>query len=262
MVARGDVFDLELTLPGAARSGLTHHAFAASSQQHIDTDGITVLISTTTGSQNQVRFPFACYIDAPDIYTHERGRPFQTDRPITPTQLGSLAVADLPQRVGYVAPRLFTGDGCRKGFGANDVFKVHLQLPGRMESLAKIYPIPQDVSREALGKSVPVERLSIWSITGSANPWLIVSNDKSNLLATFVQGLELLPEPPPGVHPPLDPGDTTLGGVPYSLGASLIMIGTGPRDGVTPAILSRRLGTATVSGQQKVNAHLAWMLAL
>jgi len=256
------VFDLELTLPGMARSALTHHAFAVSSQEHTEAHSVVVLISTTTGSRNQVRLPFACYIDEPALYTHEAGRPFETDRPITPTQLGTIAVGDLPQRVGFVGPGFFTGEGCTKMFGAHDVLRVQLQLPGRMASLAKVYARPRDLAAEALERPVPVRRLSIWSATGSATPWVIVSNDKNNLLTGFLNGLELVTSPPARNPSPLDPGDITLPGGPYWLGVKLAMLGKGPAGTATPGMIERQLGDATVSGGHRVDEHLIAMLGL
>ncbi len=262
MANRGDVFDLELTLPGMARSGLTHHAFAVSSQRHIDVHSTVVLISTTTGSRDQVRLPFACFIDNAGVYSHESGRPFETDRPITPTQLGSVGVEALPPRVGYVGPEFFSGEGCAKGFGASDVLRVQLQLPGRMASLAKVYANPRDVSEEALGQTVPVRRLSVWSVTGSSNPWLIVSNEKNNLLTAFLNGIELLSAPPAGHPQQLDAADISPSGGPYWLGVELKMLGKGGTGRATSEMIERQLGAATASGQYRVDQHLAEILGL
>jgi hypothetical protein len=256
------VFDLELTLPGMARSGLTHHAFAVSSPEHIEMHAVVVLVSTTTGSRNQVRLPFACYIDKPNVYTHEEGRPFEIDRPITPTQLGTIAVSELPQRVGLVGPDFFTGAGCTKMFGAHDVLQVQLQLPDRMASLAKVYAKPRDVAAEALDRPVPVRRLSIWSVTGSVTPWVIVSNDKSNLLTGFLNALELVMSPPAGNPSRLDPGDITLPGGPYWLGVRLAMLGKGPATTANPGMIERQLGDSTASGRHRIDEHLLAILGL
>jgi len=252
---RGNVYDLAIPLAGAPLSGLSHHAFAVSNDKFAQANQKVVLISTTTGSTGQVRAPFAFFIKD-SVYTHERGRPFLTERPITPTLLATVPLGSLRDRVGYVSDTFFTGSGCTQGYGANDAIRVQLQLPGRMHALAKLYRNPQDVSNEALTSRLPVERLSIWSVQGQRNPWIIVSNDKHNLKTGYVQGMEVLSRPCPYPQTELSPDDTTYAKAPRYLGANLCVFRKKSASASGPDTLESNLGTVCQAAASKVDAHL------
>jgi hypothetical protein len=136
MASRGDVFDVDLALAGTDPSGRTHHAFAVCADEFIAANSKVVLISTTRGSRGQVRPPFGFYFSE-TLYVHERGRALQMSRPVTPTLLATVPDRDLPQRVGYVTEGFFTGEQCKRGFGAFDALRVQFQLPSRGTLRAK-----------------------------------------------------------------------------------------------------------------------------
>jgi len=260
MPYRGRVYDLVIDLPCTRSSGIRHHAFAVNSREYTARNGLLILISTTTGASYQVRKPFAFFVTDQTVYRPLRGRPFDTDRPVTPTLLGTFEIADLPDPVGEVTPAFFTGEGCRNGYGAEDALRVQLQLPGRMDSLAKLYRnSARDVSKAALGRDVAVERLSIWSVRGQTNPWVIVSNDKNNAFTGYVHGVELLTDPAT-FYPetPLELGDSTLAAQ-YFLGPRLRVFcqrGSSRFDDVLVDCLGE------VRAENRVNAHLMSMLGL
>lgn len=258
---RGHVYDMALPLAGLTNSGLRHHAFSIASQGYIDANAATIVISATTGSRDQVRAPFAFYITDPALYHHEQGRQFEIDRPITPTLLAVIPTANLGQKVGTVGQGFFTGDGCLKNYGANDAIRVHFQLPGRLDALAKLYRLPRDVTAAALGKAASTDRLSIWRVQDDPHPWLLVTNDKNNRLTGFATGLRLLESQAPFPQTNLAPDDHTLAGD-LSLGSVLqVMPFAAGRPAFTGSLVER-LGFMNPGGAKKTDAHLAAMFGV
>jgi hypothetical protein len=130
-----------------------------------------------------------------------------------------------------------------------------------MQSLAKLYrSSARDVSRDALGHAVTVERLSVWSVSGRANPWLVVSNDKNNHLTGYVHGIELLRRQTAKSYPDtrLLPDDNTLA-EDLLLGPTLQMF-CKPGPGTPADMLAGQLGR--VWAEEKVNAHIMLILDL
>jgi len=260
---RGDVFHAALPLPGTADTGLRHHAFSVASPEYIAANAATILISSTTGSRYQVRLPFGLFLVDAQLYQHEQGRNFDITRPVTPTLLGVVPLAKLGRRIGTVGAGFFTGVGCQNNYGANDALRVQLQLPGRMEALAKIYRQPRDVAHAPAEGPSPTDRLSIWSEPASPRLWLLVSNDKNNRTTGIVTGLELVDAPAAFPSTTLSSTDQTLGRQ-VCLGSILRQFrlqrpgSTGPK----PGFLGARVGEVTAGGQPKVDAHLEAMLGL
>ncbi len=247
---RGDVYEIGIDLPGEPRSGLRHFAFGVSSEEYTRDTGLVTVISSSLGSTAQVRFPFACFLDDAGIYHAERGRPFDTTRPITATLIATREASRLPARSGRVDERFFSGQGCRRGFGALDLLAVQLQLPGRMASLAKVFRAPRDVAAD--GRPSPVPRLSVWSVCGSATPWLVVSNETYNSVTAHVQGIELR-----------DPGGSlgigtlpTLAG-PRRLGPSIKVLKKPARGVAVADQLMERLDDLHASDAAAVDRYLA-----
>lgn len=262
MAARGDVYDLVIRLPGTTSSGLTHHAFTVCTDEYIRATACAVLISTTRGSRGQVRPPFAFYINQ-SAYIHESGRPFETDREITPTLMATVPVTDLPARVGSVGVGFFSGEECSGGFGAEDALRVQFQLPGRMESLRKLYPTSaRDVAESASGVAREYERLSVWSVSHRENPFAIVSNNKANYHAgiKYVQGVELLPQ-----HVELFPKTRvkTNSGDEYCLGSGIEVFGKQSTAQRSNFLTSHLGGLARgAEGERAVDAHVMTIFGL
>jgi len=258
---RGDVYDVPLTLPGTASSALCHHAFSVASEEYIAANGATILISTTTGSRGQVRPPFAFFISDSSLYRHEQGRPFDVSRPITPTLLAVASLSQLTTRVGTVRNGFFTGVGCLKGYGALDALSVQLQLPGRMSALAKLFPQPRDVAKEALARPVRAERLSVWRIHGGPGLWVLVSNDKNNCTTGFVLGLEIRETPATFPQTALEQADHSMEGNLF-LGAALRVLRLPSRVLPVADTLSTNMGNIHPRGAVKIDAHLQAALGL
>lgn len=250
---RGDVYEIGIDLPGEPRSGLRHHAFVVSSEEYTRHTGLVTVISSSLGSTAQVRFPFACFLDDAGIYHAERGRAFDTTRPVTATLIATREASRLPPRSGRVDERFFSGQGCRRGFGALDLLAVQLQLPGRMASLAKVYRAPRDVA--APGHPSPVPRLSVWSVCGSATPWLVVSNETYNSVTAHVQGVELRE---PGGN--LGIGTLPMPAGPRRLGPSIKVLKKPARGAAVADQLKDRLGDIGASHAAVVDDYLAFVL--
>ena len=258
---RGNVYDIELELPGEAHSNLGHHAFSVACEEYTRANGAAVLISTTTGGRNQVRPPFAFYLDDPALYVREHGRPFDASRPITPTLLATVGMRALPGRVGHVGEGFFTGTGCRRGFGANDAIVVQLQLPSRMQALAKLYPRPRDIAGQSLERKPLAERLSVWTGSGDSSLWVVVSNDKYNAITGFVQCLELRHEAVPYPQTSLELCDTTLARQ-LHLGSVVSMLSRLCASAETAKVLESQVGRIIGSGASKVDRHLQAIFGL
>lgn len=253
---RGDVYEIGIDLPGEPRSGLRHFAFVVSSEEYTSQTGLVTVISSSLGSTAQVRFPFACFLDDAGIYHAERGREFDTTRPVTATLIATREASRLPPRSGRVDERFFSGQGCRRGFGALDLLAVQLQLPGRMASLAKVFGTPRDVA--AGGRPCAVPRLSVWSVCGSATPWLVVSNETYNSVTAHVQGIELR-EPGGSGNPGAGTLPTPAG--PRRLGPSIKVLKKPARGVAVADQLTERLGDLDASHSADVDEYLAFLFA-
>jgi hypothetical protein len=257
----GYVYDTPLSLPGAANSRLRHHAFSVASEEYIAANRATILISSTTGSTYQVRPPYAFFIADPALYRHEQDRRFDISRPITPTLLAVMPESRLTRRVGRVGEGFFTGVGCQYEFGAHDALRVQLQLPGRMNALRKLFSKPRDVAKEALGKQVSVERLSIWTLRDAPGLWVVVSNDKNNCTTGFVLGLEIRESPAPFPQTALQPADHTMARTLF-LGAALRVLRLSRERSAAAGTLNERVGNVRPSGAAKTDSHLQVALGL
>lgn len=262
MAARGQAYDLAICLPGTPPSHELHFAFTVCTDEYIRATACAVPISSTRGSHDQVKLPFAFYIPQ-TAYIQESGRLFDASRPITPTLIATVQVTDLPVRSGSVRECFFSGKECYRGFGAEDALRVQFQLPGRMESLRKLYrSSARDVAESASRAPCEYERLSVWSVSQRANPFVIVSNNKANYNPEikYVQGVELLPQRVGLFHQTrvkTDSGDE------YCLGSAIEVFGkqsTANRSN----FLTSRLGRLACSaeGETAVDAHLMAIFGL
>ena len=262
MSPRGDVYEAVMDLPGEPSSGIRHTAFAVSSDEYTARNGLLVLISSTRGGWDQVRWPFAFYLADAGVYQYERGRVFDASRPITATLARTFEAKAVGPRIARVSDGFFCGSACRKQYGADDSLRVQFQLPGRMASLARLYGAnARDVSRDALLAWPGVERLSIWSAAGRPHPWLVVSNDTHNLRAGYVQALELLDgsDAYPLTH--LEAGDTSCSRGSLFLGPRLETF-CKPGAPVEREVLSVQLGRVQPHAEARVEAHLTAMFGL